>query len=58
MATSDDTGKVPTGFTWEEGRGGWWVREEKQKKNKKDNFGKSLNPGVISAQNMQSTQSA
>ena len=27
------------------------------RKNKKDNFGKSLNPRVISAQNMQSTQS-
>ena len=39
------------------GRNGWWVREEK-KKNKKDNFEKSLDPGTILAQNMQSTQSA
>ena len=41
------------GFIEEGGRSGWWVREEK-KKNKNDNFGKSLDPGAISAQNMQS----
>ena len=29
----------------------------RKKKNKKDNFGKSLDPGTISAQNMQLTQS-
>ena len=33
MATGDDTGKVPTGFTREERRGGWWVWEEKKEGN-------------------------
>ena len=43
MAAGDDAGKVPTGCTREVRRGEWWVREDK-KKNKKDNFGKSLDP--------------
>ena len=30
VATGDDTGKVPAGFTREERRGRWWVWEEKK----------------------------
>ena len=50
MAAVDDADKVSASFTGKRGRSGWWVREKK--KNKKDNFGKSLDPGAISTQNM------
>ena len=48
VATGDDANKVSAGFTGKGERGGWWVREKKRE----DNFGKSLDLGVISALNM------
>ena len=49
MVFDDDVGKLSTSFTGEGGRDEWWV--QKEKKNKKDNFGKLLDPRAISAQN-------
>ena len=53
MVASDDVVKVSVGFIGEGGRERRIVGRG-GKKNKNDNFGKSLDPGVISTQNMQS----
>ena len=45
MATSDDASKVSVGFTGEREREADGGYKRKKKRNKKDNFGKSLDPG-------------
>ena len=57
MTIGDDADKVSGQFHWE-GKERRMVGTGGEKMNKKDNFGKSLDPGTILAQNMQSTQSA
>ena len=52
MVAGDDANKVSADFIGEGEVDGGYVRK------KKDNFRKSLDPGAILAQNMQSAQSA
>ena len=54
MTIGDDADKVSGQFHWE-GKERRMVGTGGEKMNKKDNFGKSLDPGAISTQNMQST---